>query len=48
MKISNVDTFLVGNTWKNWLFVRVQTDEFVHGVGEGAVNALSANVWPIS
>ena len=44
MKISGVRTFLVGNPWKNWLFVRVDTDEGLHGVGEGTLNAFSATV----
>jgi galactonate dehydratase len=44
MRISGVRTFLVGNPWKNWLFVRVDTDEGIHGVGEGTLNRLSATV----
>lgn len=44
MRISDVRTYLVGNTWKNWLFVRVDTDEGIHGVGEGTLNAFSATV----
>ncbi|CAN5828860.1 mandelate racemase/muconate lactonizing enzyme family protein [soil metagenome] len=44
MRISGVRTFLVGNPWKNWLFVRVDTDEGVHGVGEGTLNRFSATV----
>jgi galactonate dehydratase len=44
VKISGVQTFLVGNPWKNWLFVRVDTDEGLHGVGEGTLNAFSATV----
>jgi galactonate dehydratase len=44
MRISGVRTFLVGNPWKNWLFVRVDTDEGLHGVGEGTLNAFSATV----
>lgn len=44
MRISGVSTFLVGNPWKNWLFVRVDTDEGLHGVGEGTLNAFSATV----
>jgi len=44
MKISDVTTYLVGNPWKNWLFVRVDTDDGVHGVGEGTVNGFSATV----
>lgn len=44
MKIRDVRTYLVGNAWKNWLFVRVDTDEGIHGVGEGTLNAFSATV----
>lgn len=44
MRITGVNTFLVGNPWKNWLFVRVDTDEGLHGVGEGTLNAFSATV----
>jgi galactonate dehydratase len=44
MKITGVRTYLVGNPWKNWLFVRVDTDEGIHGVGEGTLNAFSATV----
>jgi galactonate dehydratase len=44
MKITEVTTYLVGNPWKNWLFVRVDTDEGIHGVGEGTLNAFSATV----
>ena len=44
MRITDVQTFLVGNPWKNWLFVRVDTDEGIHGVGEGTLNGFSATV----
>ena len=44
MRISGVRTFLVGNPWKNWLFVRVDTDEGLYGVGEGTLNGFSATV----
>jgi galactonate dehydratase len=44
MRISGVRTFLVGNPWKNWLLVRVDTDEGLHGVGEGTLNGFSATV----
>ncbi|HYU49863.1 MAG TPA: mandelate racemase/muconate lactonizing enzyme family protein [Candidatus Limnocylindria bacterium] len=44
MRITDVTTYLVGNPWKNWLFVRVDTDEGIHGVGEGTVNGFSATV----
>jgi galactonate dehydratase len=44
VKITDVTTCLVGNPWKNWLFVRVDTDEGIHGTGEGSLNAFSATV----
>lgn len=34
MKITELRTLIVGNPWKNWLFVRVHTDEGVVGLGE--------------
>ncbi len=34
MKITEIKTFIVGNPWKNWLFVKVYTDEGVTGLGE--------------
>ncbi len=34
MKIVDVKTFVVGNPWKNWVFVKVYTDEGVVGLGE--------------
>ncbi len=34
MKITNLKTFVVGNPWKNWVFVKVETDEGLTGLGE--------------
>lgn len=34
MKITDVRTVVVGNPWKNWVFVIVETDEGVTGLGE--------------
>jgi galactonate dehydratase len=34
MKITDIQTMIVGNSWKNWLFVRVFTDEGIIGLGE--------------
>lgn len=34
MKIIDAQTIVVGNPWKNWLFVRLLTDEGVVGLGE--------------
>ncbi len=41
MKITEVKTIVVGNPWKNWVFVKVFTDEGLTGVGE-ATGGLSA------
>lgn len=38
MKITDIETYAVGAGWKNWLFVRVLTDEGIYGVGEGTLN----------
>lgn len=34
MKITAIKTFVVGNPWKNWLFVKLYTDEGLTGLGE--------------
>jgi len=41
MKITKLQTFVVGNPWKNWVFVKVHTDAGLTGVGE-ATAGLSA------
>jgi galactonate dehydratase len=38
MKIISLETITVGAGWKNWLFVRVHTDQGLHGLGEGTLN----------
>lgn len=44
MKITEIKTFLVGNPWKNWLFIRIETDSGIHGIGEGSLGQLSRTV----
>lgn len=44
MRIVDVQTYLVGNPWKNWLFVRLITDEGIYGIGEGSLGHLSRTV----
>jgi galactonate dehydratase len=41
MKITELTTHVVGNPWKNWVFVQVHTDEGLTGIGE-ATGGLSA------
>src|ERR1700677_4237102 len=38
MKITSIETVTVGAGWKNWLFVRVHTDQDLYGIGEGTLN----------
>jgi galactonate dehydratase len=34
MRITDLKTFVVGNPWKNWVFVKLYTDEGLVGLGE--------------
>ncbi|MDE0653494.1 MAG: mandelate racemase/muconate lactonizing enzyme family protein [bacterium] len=44
MKITGITVHTIANSWKDWLWVRVATDEGISGVGEGTVNAFSGTV----
>jgi len=45
MRITRATTFVVGNPWKNWLFVRLDTDQQgLYGIGEGTLNAFAKTV----
>src|SRR5690348_8245617 len=44
MRITNVETFIVGNPWKNWVFARLDTDEGIYGIGEATLNAFAKTV----
>ena len=42
VRITRATTYMVGNPWKNWLFVRLDTDQpGLYGVGEGTLNAFA-------
>ena len=34
MKITDIRTIVVGNPWKNWVFVVVETSDGISGLGE--------------
>jgi len=34
VKIESIKTFVIGNPWKNWVIIRVETDEGISGLGE--------------
>jgi len=45
LKITKATTYIVGNPWKNWLFVRLDTDQpGVYGVGEGSLNGFAKTI----
>ena len=44
LKITGSQTYVVGNLWKHWLFVRLETDEGLHGVVEGTLNGFARTV----
>jgi L-alanine-DL-glutamate epimerase-like enolase superfamily enzyme len=37
MKITNVEVFLTGTTWRNFLFVKLTTDDGLVGWGDGTL-----------
>ena len=38
MKITDLQTFIVGNPWKNWVFLKLHTDSDIYGVGEATAH----------
>lgn len=44
MIITGYDTFMVGNPWKNWVFIRLNTDEGGYGFGEASLNGFPKSV----
>jgi len=44
VRITAIDTYIAGNPWKNWLFVKVSTDEGIHGVGEKNLNYFAKTI----
>ena len=44
LRITEVKTFLVGGSWRNWLIVKIETDGGIHGVGEGTLEGKSKTV----
>ena len=44
MRITDIETYIAGNPWKNWVFAKVSTDEGIYGVGEGTLNYFGKTV----
>jgi len=39
MKITDVKVFVVGNPWKNWVIIKLYTDEGITGIGEATTGS---------
>jgi len=37
MKITGVETFIIDGAWRNWVIVKVSTDECIDGIGEASI-----------
>ena len=38
LKITKIETYTVSAGWKNWLFIKVCTNNGLHGIGEATMN----------
>ena len=45
MRVTEVKTFLVGGSWRNWLIVKIETDAGIHGVDEATLEGKSKARW---
>ena len=39
--ITGCDTFIVGNPWKNWVFISLDTTDGIQGIGEASLNGFA-------
>ena len=44
MKISDIQIYVVGNRWKNWVFLKIETDEGISGLGESTSGLITMPV----
>lgn len=44
MRVTEVKTFLLGGSWRNWLIVVLETDAGICGVGEATLEGKSKTV----
>ena len=44
MKISRIRTIAVGNPWKNWIYVLIDTDDGIQGIGEATCGLMTKPV----
>jgi len=44
MKITDYKVHIAGNPWKNWVFLELNTDKGITGIGEGSLNGFAKTV----
>src|SRR3954454_22570307 len=44
VRIVGIETVIVGNPWKNWVFALVHTDEGITGLGEGSATGSARTI----
>jgi galactonate dehydratase len=44
MHLTDIQTFIVGNPWKNWVFIKLHTDEGVYGIGEATAHRKAKSI----
>ena len=44
MRVTEVKTFVVGGSWRNWVIVKLETDEGIHGLGEATLEGKADSV----
>lgn len=44
MRVTRIETVVVGNPWKNWVFALVETDTGITGLGEGSANGFGRTI----
>ena len=44
IRVTDVKTFVIGGSWRNWVVVKVETDAGIHGVGEATLEGKAKTV----
>ncbi len=44
MRVSDVETYVIGGSWRNWVIVRLITDDGADGVGEATLEGKASSV----
>ena len=44
MRVSKVETYVIGGSWRNWVIVRILTDDGLEGVGEATLEGKADSV----